>query len=176
MVCDGRFLPFGSESFDAVIIQAVLEYLLTPAECVEEIHRVLKPGAIVYSEMPFLQGVHGGKYDFTRLTLLGHRRLYKCFSEIQSGACAGPATSLAWSIQQLFLSLATSATIRDCIRLGTSMGFFWLKYLDYLLLRAPGALDAATGTYLLARKSAISLSDHELLLQYRGAVPSTGIV
>jgi uncharacterized protein YbaR (Trm112 family) len=176
LICDGCFLPFASESMDGVIIQAVLEYLLDPKECVDEIYRVLKPGGIVYSEMPFMQGVHGGKHDFTRLTLLGHRRLYRDFSEIQSGACAGPATALAWSIQHLFLSFTSSQGIRDLIRFGAALSLFWLKYIDRLLIKTPGALDAATGTYLMAGKSLQRLSDQELLLQYRGAVRSGGII
>ena len=51
----------------------------------KEIYRVLKSDGIVYIETPFMQQVHGGKYDFTRFTYLGHRRLFARFQEIESG-------------------------------------------------------------------------------------------
>jgi len=57
--------------FDAVWIQAVLEHVLDPVRVVAEIHRVLRPGGLVYSEIPFMQEVHEGAYDFTRFRLSG---------------------------------------------------------------------------------------------------------
>ena len=41
-VAEARFLA--DAGVDAVIAQAVLEHVLDPHRCVEEIHRVLKPG------------------------------------------------------------------------------------------------------------------------------------
>jgi SAM-dependent methyltransferase/uncharacterized protein YbaR (Trm112 family) len=176
IVFDASYIPLKAGSVDGVIIQAVLEYIPDPAQTVAEIYRVLKPGGIVYSEMPFLQNVHGGRYDFTRLTHLGHLRLYRQFTEIQSGACAGPATALAWSLQHFFLSFVKAPWQRDLTKVGTGLLFFWLKYFDYLLAGTPGCLDAATGTFLLARKSDRILPDRELIAKYRGAVPATEIL
>jgi SAM-dependent methyltransferase len=176
IVCDASTLPFLPESFDAVVIQAVLEYVFDPVKSVSEIFRVLKRESLVYSEMPFLQPVHGGKHDFTRLTHLGHRRLFRQFAEISSGPCAGPGMVLAGSIQQLFLSLAGSELTRDLVRLGASFSLFWLKYLDRFLIHKRGALDGASGTFFLGSKSDAVLSDGELLKLYRGAVPAGGIV
>jgi SAM-dependent methyltransferase len=175
LVCDASYLPFDDQSVDGVISQAVLEYIPDPALCVQEIYRVLKVKGIVYSEMPFMQDVHGGRYDFTRLTHLGHRRLFRRFAEISSGACAGPATALAWSIQHFFMALG-SAPLRDPIKFVMGSTLFWLKYFDYVLAQRPAGLDAATGTYLLARKSDAVLNDEELLASYRGAVPRSGII
>ena len=176
LVCDARFLPFPPSSFDAVIIQAVLEYVPDPVESVSEIYRVLRPDGLIYSEMPFIQDVHGGRYDFTRLTLLGHRRLYRNFAEIASGSCAGPATALSWTLQQLFLSCARSRIVRDLVKLGMSCSMFWLKYFDLLLMNTPGGVDGAAGTYFLGKKSEEVLSDHDLIGLYRGGVPSDGVI
>ena len=90
LVCDGHDIPFSDKTFDGVVIQAVLEHVIDPYRCVEEIYRVLKPNGIVYSETPFMQQVHMGRYDFTRFTHLGHRRLFRNFSEVDSGAVCGP--------------------------------------------------------------------------------------
>ncbi len=175
LICDASYLPFADESVDGLIVQAVLEYVPDPALCVAEVHRVLKANGIVYSEMPFMQDVHGGRYDFTRLTLLGHRRLFRRFGEISSGACAGPATALAWSIQHFCLSLV-SVPLRDPVKVVMGSTLFWLKYFDCVLAQTPAGLDAATGTYLLARKSQTVLEDRELIAGYRGAVPKSGVV
>ena len=176
IVCDAAVLPFASSSLDGVIIQAVLEYLPDPAKCVDEIYRVLKPDGLVYSEMPFLQAVHGGRYDFTRLTHLGHLRLYRRFSELKSGCCAGPATALAWSVQHFFLGFVSGSVLRDLVKFMVGFGFVWLKYFDYYLVRQSGGIDGATGTYVLARKSVKVLSDRDLILHYRGAVPAGAII
>lgn len=175
IVCDASYLPFRDQSVDGVIAQAVLEYIPDPERSVGEIYRVLKADGIVYSEMPFMQDVHGGRYDFTRLTHLGHRRLYRRFTEISSGACAGPATALAWSIQHFLLALGP-APLRDPIKFMTGASLFWLKYFDYVLAQTPAGLDAATGTYLLARKSNVVVTDRELVDSYRGAVPRSGSI
>ena len=69
VVCDAHDLPFADGSFDAVVIQAVLEHVIDPVRAVAELHRVLRPRGLIYSEVPFRQQVHEGAYDFTRWTL-----------------------------------------------------------------------------------------------------------
>jgi len=98
LFCDGHDLPFAESVFDAVVTTAVLEHVLFPERVAAEIHRVLKVGGLLYSELPFMQQVHEGAYDFTRYTLSGHRRLFNGFSEIESGMVAGPGTVLVWAI------------------------------------------------------------------------------
>src|SRR5258708_25114 len=112
LVCDAHNIPFEDKSFDGVIVQGVLEYVVDPSQCVEEIHRVLKEDGIIYAETPFMQQVHGGRYDFTRFTHLGHRRLFRKFEEIESGAICGPATALIWSYRYFLLSFTTSSFLR----------------------------------------------------------------
>ena len=168
-ICDGHDLPFADESFDGAIIQAVLEHVADPPRCVEEIHRVLKPAAIIYAETPFMQQVHGGPYDFTRFTHLGHRRLFRRFDEIESGAVAGAGTALAWSYQYFLLSFVRSHLARSIVKGVARLSAFWLKYFDHLLLNTPGTLDAASGCYFLGRKSGRVWSDREIVQQYRGA-------
>ena len=68
IVLDAHDIPFEDEVFDCVIIQAVLEHVIDPQRCVNEIHRVLKPSGIVYAETPFIQQVHMRQYDFKYLS------------------------------------------------------------------------------------------------------------
>lgn len=93
-LADAHSIPLPENSFDAVVVQAVLEHVLEPTTVVSEIHRVLKPNGIVYAETPFLQHVHEGPYDSTRFTESGHRYLFKDFELIRSGGCAGAGTQL----------------------------------------------------------------------------------
>jgi SAM-dependent methyltransferase len=170
VVLDAHDIPFADSTFDAVVAQAVLEHVVDPYGSVSEIWRVLKPRGIVYAETPFMQQVHGGRYDFTRFTPLGHRRLFRRFEELDSGAVLGPGTSLAWSWTYFLSSFCRSARSRPIAHaIGRLTGFFW-KYFDSFLAGRPAALDAASGLYFLGRKGpeGWSLSDPELLASYRG--------
>lgn len=169
LICDSHDLPFDDDSFDGVIVQAVLEHVADPPRCVTEIRRVLKPAGLVYAETPFMQQVHGGAFDFTRYTHLGHRRLFRGFEEISSGATAGAGTALAWAYQYFLLSFVRSRRARTAVKAVARLTSFWLRYFDRWLLDKPGTLDAALGYYFLGRKSAEVLSDRELIGLYRGA-------
>lgn len=168
LVCDAHDLPFADESFDCVIAQAVLEHVVDPHRCVEEMYRVLKPGAIVYAETPFMQQVHLGRFDFSRFTHLGHRRLFRRFEEIESGATGGPGMALAWSYLYFLLSLSSSRFVRRLMRMFASLTSFHLKYFDHFLIERPGAYDAASGYHFLGKKSVKVLDDQELIQLYRG--------
>lgn len=170
LICDAHDIPFADESFDGVIIQAVLEHVVDPYRCVEEIHRILKFQGLVYAETPFMQQVHMGRYDFTRFTHLGHRRLLRSFDEIESGAVAGPGVALAWAYQYFLLNFVESKIMRDIIKIFARATSFYLKYFDYLSIDKPGTLDSASGYYFIGRKANNILSDRELIKLYRGAM------
>jgi SAM-dependent methyltransferase len=168
LVCDAHDLPFDDGIFDGVIVQAVLEHVLDPHRCVEEIYRVLQPTGIVYAETPFIQQVHEGCYDFTRFTHLGHRRLFRRFEEIESGAACGTGMALAWSYRYFLVSLSESRMIRSLLDTFARLTSFFWKYFDRWTLHNRGSYDAASAYYFLGRKSEIVLSDRELVRQYRG--------
>ena len=161
VVADGHFLPFQNETFDAVWIQAVLEHVLDPSAVVGEIHRVLKPGGIVYADTPFIQQVHEQAYDFTRFTLSGHRWLFRRFEEIDSGAVGGAGKALVWSIRYVALSMGFST------RLATLMAlpFFWLRFIDYFAKPGPKS-DAASGVFFFGRRSETELIAKDMLQYY----------
>ncbi len=166
LVCDAHNIPFQDGTLDGVIIQGVLEHVVDPYCCVEEVYRVLKDEGLVYAETPFMQQVHWGQYDFTRFTYLGHRRLFRKFNEICSGAAGGPGMVLAWSHQYFWRSFTRTKLIRKILTAFTMLCSSWLKYFDYILINKPGTLDAASSYYLLARKSNTVLSDRELVELY----------
>jgi len=170
LICDAHDIPFADGSFDAVIVHAVLEHVVDPHRCVEEIHRVLKKQGVVYADTPFMQQVHGRQYDFERFTYLGHRRLFRRFEEVDSGASCGPGMALAWAYSYFLMSFTETKLLRHLIWAFSSMTSFYLKYFDHLLIDKPGTLDAASGYYFIGRKSDSVLSDRELVNLYKGAI------
>ena len=168
-ICDARDLPFDANSFDGVVVQAVLQYVADPVRCVEEIQRVLKPEGLVYAETAFMQQVVHGRYDFTRFTHVGVRRLFRKFREVRSGPTAGPGMALAWACHFFLLSFASKRFTRSLIHATARLTLFWLKYFDALLLRKPGAYDAASGFFFLGIREDVELSDREVVRCYRGS-------
>jgi SAM-dependent methyltransferase len=169
IVCDGHALPFADAAFDAVVCQAVLEHVLDPGRVVSEIHRVLRPNGLVYSEIPFMQQVHEGRYDFTRYTQLGHRRLFREFDDLASNAVCGPGMALAWSIRYLCASLAGGSRFRRAvIERVVPLFTFWLPWLDRRLAATPGGSDAASSTSFLGRRREAPVPDAEVVAGYAG--------
>lgn len=169
LFCDGHDLPFVDDCFDAVVTTVVLEHVLYPERVVAEIHRVLKPEGFLYSEMPFVQQVHEGAYDFTRYSLSGHRRLLNGFSELESGMVAGPATTLVWSIENFVLAFVSHPKLRLVMKALVRLAFAWIKYLDYFLEKRPEAMDGASCTYFLGTKMNNRVADDEIIARYVGA-------
>jgi 2-polyprenyl-3-methyl-5-hydroxy-6-metoxy-1,4-benzoquinol methylase len=61
---------FADESFDAVVLGAVLEHLYDPDQVIEEIARILRPGGVLFIDVPNEQGLYfriGNLYQRLRL-------------------------------------------------------------------------------------------------------------
>jgi len=169
LFCDGHELPFIDGAFDAVVTTAVLEHVLYPEIVASEITRVLKVGGLLYSELPFMQQVHEGAYDFTRYTLSGHRRLFNQISEIESGMVAGSGTALVWVIENFALAFSERAFFRKIIKIISRIFFSWFKYFDIILKDKPAAMDGASCTFLFGRKIEGKVSDGDIIARYVGA-------
>lgn len=172
VVCDAHDLPFADATFDAVVIQAVLEAVVDPRRVASEIHRVLRPDGLIYSEAPFMQQVHEGMFDFNRFTHLGHRLLWRDFDELRSGAQCGPGMALLWSLEYFLLSFAGGSRIlRGAVSRLVSLFGFWLKYFDDFLVRGPGGIDAASGTFFLGRRRDTPIPYREIVRAFKGVRP-----
>ncbi|MGO9883620.1 MAG: methyltransferase domain-containing protein [Solirubrobacteraceae bacterium] len=169
IVCDAHDLPFVDGSFQAVVVQAVLEHVIDPVRVVAEIHRILAPSGLIYSEIPFMQQVHEGPYDFTRWTLGGHRRLLRDFDEIASGAVGGPGEALAWSLRYFAVALAgNSAIVRQLVSPLAVVATLPLRWADRWLGERPAGVDASSGTYILGRRREQPRTDREIVAAYEG--------
>jgi len=169
--CDAHEIPFRDQVFHGIVTTAVLEHVLYPEQVVHEIHRVLIEDGVIYSEIPFIQQVHEGAYDFTRYTLSGHRRLLNQFAELDSGLVAGPATALVWSIERFALCFTLEKRSALIVKAGIRIFFFWIKYFDYLIQNNPHAMDGASCTYFLGKKIiGAKISDQAIIEGYTGAI------
>lgn len=161
IIADGHQIPLLSDSVDGVLIQAVLEHVLRPQQVVDEIHRVLRPGGIVYADTPFMIPVHEGPFDFTRFSESGHRYLFRNFAARSSGVVGGLGTQLHWTLYSF--GCGVNLRVGQFLR----AGFFWLPVLDrWLDPRA--TVDGAASVYFYGHSSPVAISPREIIDHYSG--------
>lgn len=167
-IADGHSIPLLDGTVDGVLIQAVLEHVLNPQLVADEIHRVLRPGGLVYADTPFMQQVHEGPYDFTRFTESGHRYLFRRFEVRSSGAVGGLGTQLHWSLFYF------GRGIHRMVGRLFWVGFSWLDMLDRWL--DPGVtVDGASGVFFYGHSTARSISPQEIVDYYSGGQGPRGL-
>lgn len=100
----GEQLPFRDNSFDVVMSYAVLEHVTDPQRCMNEMHRVLKPGGLLYFQACFMQPLHGYPSHYFNITPEGALLLVKnadftvCSQEVTPNFL--PIYSLRWMIRK----------------------------------------------------------------------------
>jgi len=97
IVGDIHKLPLADNSQEAIICMAVLEHVENPILAMEELYRVMKPGAKLFVYVPFLfyYHAHEGYYrDYWRFTKDTLEMLAKPFSHKEFCAVKGPIETL----------------------------------------------------------------------------------
>jgi len=147
-------LPFPDATSDLVILQGVLEHVQDAAGTIAESIRVLKPGGLFYTEMPFLQPYHESPIDLRRSTRPGLATLCAPLTEIESGIHIGPAATLAWFTRELLARLVSGGSPRIYAKASSLLGWlvFPWRYLDHFLERLPHLHTVASSCYYLGRK------------------------
>ena len=165
-ICDAHNLPFSDGFFEGVWIQAVLEHVVDPQRVVAEINRVLKADGLVYSEVPFMQQVHEGAYDFTRFTLSGHRYLFKNFQAVKMDVLGGPSVALSWSFRYWVWSITRSRNIARAANLVMS-----LIIKPFICLESKKSrYDSYSGSFFMGKKSGSTIRHKDLLAFYKGNI------
>lgn len=146
-------LPFRDDTFDYVFSIYVLEHVPNPELAIKEMHRVLKPGGICYSFIPFIQGFHAAPNDYVRFTASGVVNYFYEFDIIKNKA-VGPTSAALWIVQEwltIILSFNSKKlhlvihTIIMCIS-------FPIKYVDIILSKSSLAKNIASVNEIIARK------------------------
>jgi SAM-dependent methyltransferase/uncharacterized protein YbaR (Trm112 family) len=171
LVADLVQLPFADASFDAVVVQGVLEHVIDPQRAADEVHRVLAPGGLVFSTTPFVLGVHLPVADYTRFSRLGLIRLFRRFAPIECGVVEGAAVSLAYSLAYFWMALWSSFGWRGGAKAAKYAGnylIFWLRWVDAVARRSPVSIDAAASYYYIGRRAEAVLPDREIAAMFTG--------
>jgi SAM-dependent methyltransferase len=137
---------FPAESFDAVVLSAVLQYCERPHEVLQQAHQVLKPAGLLLIDAPFLQPYCPDGADLWRFTADGLRRLCKDqyeILELSPSITAGPALA--------FFSQAVAGA-RDNKQAAALFGWI-VSLIVYPLRYLPNRSVRTAGAFLLvARK------------------------
>lgn len=149
VIADGHFLPFQDASLDAVTSSSVFEHLKDPFRVASEVQRVLKPGGLVWCDVPFSYPVHGSPHDYFRYTLGGLQSIYSGLETVEMGPVKGPFSSIA-RFGEVVADTLLPGKLGFAFRWIIAWMLFPLKFLDpYILRKNP---DAATAFYFVARK------------------------
>jgi len=143
-----------SDSADAVLVVSVLHHCRKPWMVVQELYRILKPGGVIYANVPFIFPFHVDPDDYWRVSHHGIDVLFEQFEKIDSGYNRGPASAMT-ELFVHFNALLFSFGSRTLYGINVDLFrwlLFWVKYLDVLLVRHPVAHVIHTGTYFLGRK------------------------
>ena len=95
---DVHDLKFAEGTFDIAVCNAVLEHVPRPQKAVDELYRVLKPGGLVFVDLPWMQPFHEMPKDYWRATPEGLRVWMSRFSEIECAHYAHERSALYTSV------------------------------------------------------------------------------
>ncbi len=155
IVADAQDMPqIPSESADCVLLVSVLQHLPSPQKAVDEAFRVLRPGGIVYVNVPFIFVYHRDPEDFNRFSVPGLEFLCSRFERIASGSVRGPASTFCDMLIRfigILLSFNTDAMYAAVVYCG-KWTLFWIKYLDIVIAHYPAAYIMAGSPHFLGRK------------------------
>jgi SAM-dependent methyltransferase len=143
-----------SESGDCVFIVGVLQHLPSPPKAIEEAFRVLRPGGIIFVNVPFIFVYHRDPEDFARFSVPGLDLLCSRFNKIASGSRRGPASTfcdLLIRFLGISLSFNSDAIYAGVVYLG-KWSLFWIKYLDIVIGRYSTAYIMSGSPYFVGRK------------------------
>lgn len=148
-------LPFPDGCADLVILQGVLEHVEDAASTLAECFRVLKPGGLFYTEMPFLQPYHESPIDLRRSTKSGLATLCEPLIEIESGIHIGPAATFAWFLREFWARLLSGGQPSVYAKASSVIGWlvFPIRYADSFLEKIPHLHTIASSCYYLGRKA-----------------------
>lgn len=155
-------LPFGDGSFDVVVTQETMEHVDDPFAALGEIERVLKPGGVLYLQLPFVIGYHPGPTDFWRFTREGMRQVVEqaglhCREVgVAVGASSGFYRIAVEYFAILFSSLARSLYMP--LKAFFAAVLYPVKLLDVVTDRSPQVDRIAGGYFVIADKADVSRS------------------
>lgn len=159
LVADAHDMHMVAEaSVDCVVTVSTLEHVRYPQKVIAEIYRILKPGGLVYVNVPFVFPFHADPDDFYRFSCNGIKILCEQFERLDSGFNRGPASTMHHLLVH-FLAMLFCFNSRTLYGINVDLFqwlLFWVKYLDTFLARYSMANVIHTGAYFIGRKPAVA--------------------
>jgi len=154
LVADGHDIPFPDETFDLIISQAVLEHVKQPRRVVAEMLRVLKPGGLIFVDVPFIANVHMYS-DFWRFTPRGLQELMQDFEPVRFGQNAGLGASAALINSELMAAVLSCGNTKYFYRLRLICRRLtsWQRCWDMILEKTSLPPDAPNSIYFIGRRN-----------------------
>lgn len=150
-VGDIHDLPIQDDAVDVVVCTAVLQYCEDVPRALRELQRVLKPGGLIYIDMPFLQPVCPDRAlaDLNRYTLTGLQRVAAKYFDIEQ---SGPSILPGPAISHIVAVWASGMRSRVLAALSERAAWFLTRPL--VSIRWNPTPLAAAACYLIGRKPA----------------------
>ncbi len=154
VVGNAHDLPFRPESLNCVFCVSLLEHAADPRKVVGEIFRVLKPGSLVYLNVPFVFRYAPDQEDLYRFSIPALEVLCASFKKVQSGYNRGPASTMCDLLVHFnaILFCFNNRRIHNVLVDIFQWGFFWLKYLDRWIGDYEMAHVIYSGAFFLGQK------------------------
>ena len=154
VVSDVSVLPFADATVDVVVSVSLLEHVPDPERVLDEIRRVLKPGGLVLTDIPFVCGYHAAPGDYRRWTHEGVILLHRGFDAVELVNKGGPTSALLWVGQEWLATVFSfgSRRLHSVVYLLAMAATFPLKYLDALLNLSPTSRNISSCFVYIGRK------------------------
>jgi SAM-dependent methyltransferase len=139
---------FAAESFDTVILSAVLQYCAEPRQVIEQVWRILCPNGLLLIDAPFLQPYCPDGPDLWRFTADGLRRLCEpYFTIVELETSIGSGSAVAYVCQ--------SAASRGANRYAAAIRAWMISLLVYPLKWMRAADQHTAGAFLLVGRKKV---------------------
>ena len=93
-ICEDNSVLIPPNSFDAVLLIEVLEHVCQPFLAVDEVHRILAPGGLLFFSSPLNCRIHGPLPDCWRFTEFGLQVLFRNYDTVRLDRFESPDRSL----------------------------------------------------------------------------------
>lgn len=145
--------PLIDDSVDLFMSSSVMEHVRDPERGIAEMSRVIKPGGMVYAEIPFIRSFHMAPEDYQRYSISGIKALFgrHQFEEVEVGVCSGPFTAIALMIADMSSAYLTKRFASLLVPVIYTL-VHPIKYLDRLVDNRYAAVYQACNFYYLGKK------------------------